>query len=836
MKNPAGIKAKPRHSGPQAGAGQNFRYPELILKILRVHTDNRSKDLRFQASFTQTHRRESRRFAEIPKICPETKRLQAVLSLHDNQAMATEASNQDALKLIVQLQAAIRTVRLYPPSNPLVQSSISALRNSFDALLKDRDAFVLAESENCLIVDGTPLEEKAQKKDQVLALRGLLQQLGLQSVGFSRGLTDGELRSAVELFGMDAKTFQERPFVEIAAQRKLPHLQFNQKIYVAVDPDRQLLQSLAVKDEEILKFFQAGGQSVAPDREEIRRMAADPRWIAGVFASGLKRIAAQTGPAPSAAFSRGFEDLLKRMDPVLEQHDRQQVAAHLAGEVARTDIDTIFSVAVQDVEKHLGKPFLEALTEQLDTHQFKQLVDRLEHAAHGQRPGDPQESAPSDTSLQTALEALMRSAKGQQFKLKPAHDSAGAVKDGQQGMVSAAEAVKKMRHGDFSALGDPNVLESLPRLVKSLLDGNRDEPAGRLVDTIAHAILHAPPRMHAHLLEIIEKTADGAGIQRHPAAMASLSEHLSTWLKKQYNHTPEVETVCKRLGKLAVDFIHAGNFRRAVLPVSTLREIAADRTQRDDALCRTCRSQIKRIASADTVSLLTETMHSNESEIRTAVSRILTNLGPACAEQLLDILQRSTIARERLRILSIIADMGPSVAPAVVQRIRQQGPWYYLRNLVRLLGEIGNETHLDALTPLLNHDDFRVKWEVLGSIFKIGGQQRGTILLEQLPVAEDRLKLQVVSLLGGLRYRNAVPALIHLLEKRSYRKSRNSAPLQVKACTALGKIGSSLAIPILSEISRGRRASVFKSYDPAVRSAAAAALNTLQQSLKNSAR
>ncbi len=78
---------------------------------------------------------------------------------------------------------------------------------------------------------------------------------------------------------------------------------------------------------------------------------------------------------------------------------------------------------------------------------------------------------------------------------------------------------------------------------------------------------------------------------------------------------------------------------------------------------------------------------------RNEAGQILVLMADLSINRLLDILKESEDSSERILILNLIPEMGPAAAPAVLERIKQDPPWYYMRNLVRLLGRIGSDEH-----------------------------------------------------------------------------------------------------------------------------------------------
>lgn len=64
--------------------------------------------------------------------------------------------------------------------------------------------------------------------------------------------------------------------------------------------------------------------------------------------------------------------------------------------------------------------------------------------------------------------------------------------------------------------------------------------------------------------------------------------------------------------------------------------------------------------------------------------------------------------------------MGPDAIQAIVKSLSDDR-WFLVRNLVMILGKIGNPSCMEYLLPLLSGDNYRVQREVVYTLSLIGG-------------------------------------------------------------------------------------------------------------------
>jgi len=167
---------------------------------------------------------------------------------------------------------------------------------------------------------------------------------------------------------------------------------------------------------------------------------------------------------------------------------------------------------------------------------------------------------------------------------------------------------------------------------------------------------------------------------------------------------------------------------------------------------------------------------------------LLVRLGAFTADPLLDRLLGEPDKGRRRVLLSLLVRIGEPAVPSIAKRL-QNLPWYFLRNLCFLLGEIGAPAAVPGLVRMLGHKEHRVRREVVQAL----GKLRAT-------------DPDAVTLLGKI------------LLAESLFASAKEEPIRIDAASALFRIGGSEALSYLHRGKACRR--------PAVRTHCEALLRT----------
>lgn len=392
----------------------------------------------------------------------------------------------------------------------------------------------------------------------------------------------------------------------------------------------------------------------------------------------------------------------------------------------------------------------------------------------------------------------------------------------------AKDALARILKGDRKPLADPRVIELLPKMISQIMDKNKDEILEALTQQMANALLEDSPEVRRAIAgvmaEMDEKMEEGQLLEKR----ISLSKKLVEWIKAEDKISPEYKYVTDRMENLARTILgrqdHPGGADHILEAYALIKDGNLSKQEAIQALAANMLQNLSTDHILDM--LLKEPVKASESGKDDIYSLVI--LGSTTIERLLDRLRESQSMTERNRLVQAIAKMGRPAAGPVIDRLGQKGPWYYIRNLTLILGRVGDESHLTSLEPMLMYRDYRVQLEAVKSIQAINGQKAGDLLLKHIPAVEPELVSYIISVLGALNYRPAIPYLVNLVESKSlWQNKAIQDEIKSKACEALGRMQATEAVSALERIVRTK--SFFRGYPEAVRSAAVKALANIKR-------
>lgn len=735
---------------------------------------------------------------------------------------------EQAINAMLIMSVAITNIRLYPPSSPIIAKAIDRVYETVNNIFQKQDSVAFAQSEQILLVSGQPLNEKDQKKPQVQAFLELLLNFGIQSIALEKGLDRTALRTFLDIVSKKPDDVRkDGGLKQIVAVNNLSHILVDETVYVAVHEDQQILASLDIKDDQILKYMLGDGSVSDIDPQKVKEMAKDPKWISGVFQSGMKHLTEQKGITPDIKLSENFVHMLRTLDKIADKVAKEEISQQAAKSIADMDVEVISMILAQNMEGLLGEELIDHMVNKMDDDKFERVAARIKRMHEKATMQDAVHGACEIESTKQAYETMMSSDRGRQLQSKIKQRIAHEKEQKDRQMAYLRAGLNSIMKGEKEVFLDKDVMQPLPGVVRQLFEKEKDQMAEAIMDKLGDGLLSANPDARALVSEALSHILVTLTPEQRTHTTGRLSEKLLKWIEFETSLTPPYEQICVQLQHLAQTSIRNGRFDDCHSILGVFNDIHSRKVKKDKPIQALTGNVLRGIATEDLMNVLLNEFQTNKLGKRKEASGCLARLGAIPVDSLLNILLESQDRSERSRILKLISEIGHPAAPALTERARQGGPWYCLRNFALLFGNVGSEVHVEILKPLLDYQDIRVQRETLNSIYKIGGKHRAEIFLSFLPSADDRLKINTVAMLGTLECHDAVHPILELLNSKSFFASKLREELGEKICIALGRIGSEDTISALRSIASKKGFLPLSHFSKEVKAAARKALKEI---------
>ncbi len=166
---------------------------------------------------------------------------------------------------------------------------------------------------------------------------------------------------------------------------------------------------------------------------------------------------------------------------------------------------------------------------------------------------------------------------------------------------------------------------------------------------------------------------------------------------------------------------------------------------------------------------------------------------------LLEIYSNDTAAGGRQPVFNLLCTFGDRTVREAYKRLRDPRS-YFVRNLLILIRQAGNQTAIPHVKPLLKHTDQKVRMEALSTLVHFKDHEALRQIHNEIHSRDPDIFSQAVAIAGQYRMRDMTEYILSRLKRVIFFETDYTANEEIIA--ALGEIGDARAVPDLEKLAR----------------------------------
>lgn len=644
-------------------------------------------------------------------------------------------------EIVRDILSAVRAVKLYPSNNPVYSQAVAKSYKNLERFLQGARELRIGVQKAAFIYGHAPLNKDSRLS---AATAGDLFSRGIREMAFIRGVAVDELLAFYTIIALPMEECRQRGGVKtLLWDRGASHIVIKEADLEGIHEGTQGYDDKTggiVRDGERTEYLDRHLKDKEIDIHGKKVMLTDLTRDPASFGNLAAQLACQSGETK--------EEQEKYLLDVYREVGRQvlQKSYEQRKPLFQALASSIFSIDAGVRDRLISRRLYPELDRQSLRERLSETKDQVPHSLH-----EITSARFSQSWTVPQVSALLEKVSSAASAAAAGPHTRGKLPDD---LPSIARELSEYT---------PEEMEALKRLSES---GQEEE---MLTATVAT------------LIQLLPAT-------QHPLSSMSSESALTTFSK-----------IVSLLEDMLFLLLDRNDYRMAATVLLSFRmQVAPEFRQRFTAA-------IKKAGDKKRIHGLVRALRTipKDSADYQAIVSYISLLDREATPVLLEMLAEEDDRVVRKLLLQILKDLGKNQIAFMGEHLSDER-WYFVRNIVSILGESRKEEAVAYLSTVAGHKNFQIRQEVVRALTMIGGKKAVDLLLRFLKDRDVDIRFMAIRGLcdpasSGAK---AEQALMECLKKGSARL--RGPELKYEAVETLGKIGSRDVLPFLAKFTRVR--------------------------------
>lgn len=292
---------------------------------------------------------------------------------------------------------------------------------------------------------------------------------------------------------------------------------------------------------------------------------------------------------------------------------------------------------------------------------------------------------------------------------------------------------------------------------------------------------------------LLKKDEDFQGMQE---VLSIIQEVLSP-----ETELPEFNDTVRSVEKTLDGLLENGEFQSSFMIVKFIRQLEQSYREKSPRRSSRLAEAVNRAADSERIKLIVAALNKDEQMDLKWARAYLGSLHWNSIFNILNMLGELRAYQTRRMTCDVLAAFGKEHFQMVTRGLRDHR-WYVVRNVVGVLGRIGNPKAIPYLKDTIKHEESRVRRETIRALELMGGPEAARVMLLALDDPSTRLRIKAVNLIGKTGEKAALEPLSEMMKSKHFKEKSEEEKKAV--LFSLAEVGKDQVVPALGKIARKR--------------------------------
>lgn len=240
-----------------------------------------------------------------------------------------------------------------------------------------------------------------------------------------------------------------------------------------------------------------------------------------------------------------------------------------------------------------------------------------------------------------------------------------------------------------------------------------------------------------------------------------------------------------------------GDCRHARKLLEFHREMLEPATNLPEPLRAQLQNALRQAGNPKRISQLQSILDSAKDETLDDFSSLMSLLGRGVVSPLVDLLGNLEKIKARRFLCDVLVRIGREDVDNITSRLNDHR-WYLVRNLIYILGNIGDKRVIKDLARFARHDSFQVRRAVFHALNGMGDPEADQLLLQFVSDSDYSNRMSAIKSLGKKKVRGALALLLKMLDSKDFQTKQLGEKKEI--IEAIGSTGGESVVPKLRKL------------------------------------
>ena len=268
--------------------------------------------------------------------------------------------------------------------------------------------------------------------------------------------------------------------------------------------------------------------------------------------------------------------------------------------------------------------------------------------------------------------------------------------------------------------------------------------------------------------------------------------HILQIEKEIESYTEIMKNIEKAIKSLAL----SGDYRRVIPILTTLKTLSKEENNFSRAHAQVIQTNIDALGEEEFLQQFALSINVSKTEDTDALFSFLSMLNKNAIAPMAAMIGALDQMKTRRMFCDALALLAKDNIEPLLRKIGDNN-WFVVRNIVYILGKIGDPKSVPYLKKIKDHDEPRIRKEIVHTLTEIKSTEAKNLLISFLKDSNSAVRMMALKNLSTLNYRKAVPYLLDIISGDGF---ASKEVLEKKEFfDTLGILGTNEVLPFLKE-------------------------------------